>query len=223
MNPKTAIVTGAAQGVSAACATRLLQGNTTRMLLIDRDADMMATTAYDLRGQGADVDTIVLDLSDADTLLRDIGAAIGRFERIDTLVNAAGTTARGGLKDTTPDLFDTIFRINVRTPLLVMRIVAPAMRPAGGPPFIATYAASKAALFALGRNTANALKGDRIRVHATTLARRGHRASSATRPRFTVCPNTGARLWVRPSHSRKCSCLPTVRLSQHFPPRTLRR
>ena len=96
MNPKTAIVTGAAQGVSAACATRLLQGNTTRMLLIDRDADMMATTAYDLRGQGADVDTIVLDLSDADTLLRDIGAAIGRFERIDTLVNAAGTTARGG-------------------------------------------------------------------------------------------------------------------------------
>ncbi len=182
MTATTAIVTGAAQGVGAACAAHLMQGGATRLLLIDRDADTLAATAADLRGQGAEVDTLTLDLSDADALLRDIGASIERLGRIDTLVNAAGTTARGGLVDTTPDLFDTVFRINVRAPLLTMQLAAPAMRPAGGtivniasmlayggPPFLATYAASKAALVALTRNTANALKRDRIRVHAINL------------------------------------------------------
>lgn len=175
------IVTGGAQGVGAACAERLLADGPARMLLVDRDADALAATADDLRGRGAQIETLLLDLQDGVAVLRDLGGAISALGTVDVLINAAGTTARGGLSDTAPELFDFIFQINVRAPLLAMRLAAPAMTGGGtivnvtsmlahgGPPFLATYAASKAALVALTRNTANALKRDGIRVHAINL------------------------------------------------------
>ncbi|MEM7491584.1 MAG: oxidoreductase [Pseudomonadota bacterium] len=178
---RTAIITGAAQGVGAACAERLLADGVTRLLLVDRDADALTETATRLTEAGADARALTLDLRDADALLRDLGAAIAELDGVDVLVNAAGTTARGGLTDTTPELFDFVFQVNVRAPLLTMQVTVPAMTNGGtivnvtsmlahgGPPFLATYAASKAALVALTRNTANALKRDRIRVHAINL------------------------------------------------------
>jgi len=179
---RTAIVTGAAQGVGAACAEGLVRDGVGHLLLIDHDATTLHDTAERLRQSGSEVTELVLDLRDADTLLRELGAAIGALGQVDVLVNAAGTTARGGLLDTTPDLFDFIFQINVRAPLLTMQVAVPAMRASGGcivnitsmlahggPPFLATYAASKAALVALTRNAANTLKHERIRVHAINL------------------------------------------------------
>ena len=179
---RTAIVTGAAQGVGAACVEALRQGGAARFLLVDRDVDPLRQTADRLRAEGADVRMLVLDLQDAGAILRDFRAAIAELGPVDTLVNAAGTTARGGLSDTTPDLFDFVFQVNVRAPLLTMQVVTPAMTMRGGtivniasmlayggPPFLATYAASKAALVALTRNTANALKRDHVRCHAINL------------------------------------------------------
>ncbi|MEM7487575.1 MAG: SDR family NAD(P)-dependent oxidoreductase, partial [Pseudomonadota bacterium] len=102
---RTAIITGAAQGVGAACAERLLADGVTRLLLVDRDADALTETATRLTEAGADAHALTLDLRDADALLRDLGAAIAELDGVDVLVNAAGTTARGGLTDTTPELF----------------------------------------------------------------------------------------------------------------------
>ena len=179
---RTAVVTGAAQGVGAACAEALQWDGVARFLLIDRDAPPLEETADRLRKAGAEVTTLVLDLQDAGAILRDVAAALSALGSVDVLVNAAGTTARGGLSDTTPALFDLIFQVNVRAPLLMMQVVAPAMTARGGtivniasmlahggPPFLATYAASKAALVALTRNSANALKRDRVRCHAINL------------------------------------------------------
>ncbi|WP_282128987.1 oxidoreductase [Roseobacter litoralis] len=178
---KTAIITGAAQGVGAACAEHLVAQGTKRLLLIDRDAAALSDTASTLSDAGAEVQCLTIDLQDAEALMRDLPHVIAGLGTVDVLVNAAGTTARGGLMDTTSELFDFIFQINVRAPLLTMQCVTPAMTNGGtivnvtsmlahgGPPFLATYAASKAALVALTKNTANALKRDRIRVHAINL------------------------------------------------------
>jgi NAD(P)-dependent dehydrogenase (short-subunit alcohol dehydrogenase family) len=43
------------------------------------------------------------------------------FGRIDVLVNAAGITDRGNIFDTTPELFDRMFAINVRAPFFLMQ------------------------------------------------------------------------------------------------------
>lgn len=176
-----AIVTGAAQGVGAACAERLVRDGVSRVVLVDRDQPALEETADRLRAAGVEVDALILDLQDGAAILRDLSATINKLGRVDIVVNAAGTTARGSVFDTDPELFDFIFRINVRAPLLVMQLAIPAMTQGGtivnvtsmlahgGPPFLATYAASKAALVALTRNTANAVKRDRIRVHAINL------------------------------------------------------
>jgi NAD(P)-dependent dehydrogenase (short-subunit alcohol dehydrogenase family) len=39
-----------------------------------------------------------------------VAAVVGRYGRVDCLVNAAGLTARGTLLDTTPELFDATSR-----------------------------------------------------------------------------------------------------------------
>lgn len=178
---RTAVITGAAQGVGAACAERLARDGVSCMVLVDQNQFALEKTAERLRDAGVKVEPLILDLRNGEAILRDLSAAITQLGRLDILVNAAGTTARGGVLETDPELFDFIFQINVRAPLLAMQLAIPAMTQGGtivnvtsmlahgGPPFLATYAASKAALVALTRNTANAVKRDRIRVHAINL------------------------------------------------------
>ncbi|EAR51121.1 short chain dehydrogenase [Oceanicola granulosus HTCC2516] len=179
---RTALITGAAQGVGAACAERLARDGVSRMLLVDRDAATLSQTAEALRGEGVEATELVLDLQDGAGLLRELPPVLTRLGQLHIVVNAAGTTARGGVADTDPELFDFIFQINVRAPMLVMQAALPmltgtggtivnitSMLAYGGPPFLATYAASKAALVALTRNTANAVKRDGVRVHAINL------------------------------------------------------
>ncbi|NKB68965.1 MAG: SDR family oxidoreductase [Candidatus Latescibacteria bacterium] len=180
-NAKTAIVTGAAQGIGEAVALRLWREGFTRLLLIDRQADKLAGVAQALTIAGADVENLVLDLTDVAALTRDVDAAVAELGHVDALVNAAGTTARGGLSDTAPETFDLIFQLNVRAPFFMMQRIAPAMKPGGvivnicsmlaygGPPFLLAYSSSKAALAALTKGAANTLKRNGLRAFGINL------------------------------------------------------
>ncbi len=181
MTQKTAIITGAAQGVGEAIAERLAAEGVTRMLLIDRNGAGMADLADRLKGRGVVADVLTLDLADIDGLMRDLPAALDGIGPVDILANTAGSTARGGLADTTPEAFDLLFAINVRAPFFLMQLVAPKMREGGvminvtsmlaygGPPFLMTYSATKAALVAMTKSAANTLKRDRVRVLGINL------------------------------------------------------
>src|ERR1700750_1156321 len=50
-------------------------------------------------------------------------AVIAEFGRVDSLVNAAGLTARGTLLDTTPELFDAHIAVNLKGPFFLMQAV----------------------------------------------------------------------------------------------------
>lgn len=178
---RTAIVTGAAQGIGEAAARRLAREGVTRFLLIDRQDEKVRFVAEELGQGGAEARALTLDLTDTSALLAKVGAALADLGDVDILVNAAGTTARGGLRDTTPETFDLIYGLNVRAPFFMMQAVAPAipkgglivnitsMLAYGGPPFLLGYASSKAALVALTRGAANALKRDGVRVFGINL------------------------------------------------------
>ena len=88
-------------------------------------------------------------------------AAVRAFGRVDVLVNAAAITDRGTLVDTSPELFDTMFAVNVRAPFFLMQDAAKvmirekiegamvnilSMSAHGGQPFITAYCGSKGAL-----------------------------------------------------------------------------
>jgi NAD(P)-dependent dehydrogenase (short-subunit alcohol dehydrogenase family) len=100
------------------------------------------------------------------------------------LVNAAGITDRGTIFDTTPELFDRMFAVNVRAPFFLMQEAAKIMRREkiegtmvnilsmsahGGQPFISAYCGSKGALATLTKNAAFSLMPWRIRVNGLNI------------------------------------------------------
>ena len=100
-----------------------------------------------------------------------MAAAIERFGTINGLVNAAATSARGSLVETTPELFDQIFNTNVRGPFFLMQGVvkrlletnAPgsivnilSMSAHAGQSFLNPYSSSKGALATMTKNVASA-------------------------------------------------------------------
>lgn len=181
MSQRAAVITGAAQGVGLATATRLVQEGFGRFLLMDRQEGALAQAVESLSKDGIEAEALVADLSGLGWLERELPAALDRLGAVDALVNAAGTTARGGLSDTSPDTFDFIFDLNVRAPFFLMQAVAQrmvrggtivnvtSMLAYGGPPFLLAYSASKAALVTLTKGAANTLKRDGVRAFGINL------------------------------------------------------
>jgi NAD(P)-dependent dehydrogenase (short-subunit alcohol dehydrogenase family) len=113
-----------------------------------------------------------------------IAACDKEFGRIDALVNSAAITDRGTIWDTSPELFDTMFAINVRAPFFLMQGALHLMKKAktqgtvvniismsghGGQSFITAYCASKGALITLTKNVAYAVMRHKIRVNGLTI------------------------------------------------------
>ena len=107
-----------------------------------------------------------------------------RFGRLDGLVNAAGISTRGSLENTTVDVYDHLFAVNVRAPFFLMQDAVKLMKKGGkggsiasissqsahgGQPFLTPYSTTKGALNTLTRNAANSVRRDRIRVNAINL------------------------------------------------------
>jgi NAD(P)-dependent dehydrogenase (short-subunit alcohol dehydrogenase family) len=177
---RVAIVSGGAQGIGAAVAKRFLQDGFAGVVLIDRNAARLALEEKALSAFGA-VAVLAADLRDDVTPDRAVKLALEKFGRVDVLVNAAGNTERCSVEDTSVDAYHRLFDINVKAPLFLMQKAAAAMQAGGaiinissmlaygGPPDIAIYAASKAALVVLSKNAANTLKGKGIRVNCINL------------------------------------------------------
>jgi NAD(P)-dependent dehydrogenase (short-subunit alcohol dehydrogenase family) len=183
MSDRTAIITGAAQGVGEATARRLLKDGIGKLLLVDMDAPKLEAVAASLRKDGADVAVCAGDLSEIANCAAAVGAAMTKFGRIDILANCAGSTVRGGILDTSEETFDRLFAVNVKAPFFMIQHAAKEMQKRrsgvivnissmlahGGPPFLLTYSATKAALVAVTKSAANALKRDNVRLFAINL------------------------------------------------------
>jgi NAD(P)-dependent dehydrogenase (short-subunit alcohol dehydrogenase family) len=124
---------------------------------------------------------------------------IAEFGRVDSLVNAAGLTARGTLLDTTPDLFDAHIAVNLKAPFFLMQAVVAdlvARKAPGtivniistsahaGQPYLAPYVAAKAGLAGLTRNAAHAHRWDRIRINGLNIGWTDTEGEDATQRRF---------------------------------------
>ena len=185
MSGKVAIVTGATQGLGAAIARELADRRAAGLVITGRNKERGEAVAARI---AADTGTRTVfaqaDLQDVESCRGVVAEADRAFGRVDSLVNSAGNTDRGTILDTSPELFDLIFAINVRAPFFLMQESVKLMRRDGiegtivsigsmsalaGQPFIAAYSASKGALATLTRNTAYALLRNRIRVNALNI------------------------------------------------------
>jgi 3-oxoacyl-[acyl-carrier protein] reductase len=137
-----------------------------------RSKELTEKVASDIRSlnNGSDTKIVQADLSQIDAPDKIVAATLEAFgDKIDILVNNAGVLAGKPITETTAEDYAFIFDVNVRAPLLMTKAVVPHLRAPGriinmssvgariGPPKLALYAASKAAIEGMTRSLAQEL------------------------------------------------------------------
>jgi NAD(P)-dependent dehydrogenase (short-subunit alcohol dehydrogenase family) len=170
---KVAVVTGAAGGIGSATA-RLMIARGATVVLADYNLDGAKALETELAASGAKVLAVGFDLGEEASIKALISSAIEAFGRIDILHNnAADLSPEASRNDLDiehmpTDLWERVFRVNVRGTMIACREVLPIMLAAGGGSIINmvsslalqghivqnAYSSSKAAIIQLTRNIA---------------------------------------------------------------------
>lgn len=128
LKDKVALVTGGAQGIGLACATRFVAEGA-RVAIVDRDADRGAAAVAAL---GADRALFVAgDVAASGTAARAIEATLERFGAIDVLLNNAGVTHSADFLELAEADFDRVLGVNLKSYFLFGQAVAKWMVGAG--------------------------------------------------------------------------------------------
>ncbi|HEX4673132.1 MAG TPA: SDR family oxidoreductase, partial [Solirubrobacteraceae bacterium] len=123
-------VTGASSGIGRATAVSLAREGAA-ILLVGRREQPLASVADECRQAGGRVETLALDVTAADAGERVVEALLRNFERIDVLVNNAGTSSIRTLDQLTDEDWQTQWELNVIGPMRLMRAAAPEMADRG--------------------------------------------------------------------------------------------
>jgi len=179
LKQKTAVITGAAQGIGAAFA-RAFAAEGANVIC----ADVLASDEIvaEIRAAGGIAVGIKTNVTDDDSLSAMVAEAEAEFSHVDILVNNAAIFSRLKLQHFTEisqDEWEQMMCVNVRGVWQASKAVLPSMRKAGrgkiinissgtvhkGPQGQLHYVASKGAVLAMTRSMARELADDNICVN----------------------------------------------------------
>lgn len=120
---KTAIVTGAAQGIGRACADRLAREGA-RVVLADLNVRETARAVDAIKAAGGDASARVCDVSKKADVGALVAAAVATYGRVDLLVNNAGVVDDCPFLDLPEAEFDRIIATNLKGAFLVGQAAA---------------------------------------------------------------------------------------------------
>lgn len=128
-----ALVTGAARRLGAAIARRLhAAGHDLALHYRDSGEDMAALVAALERDRPGSTLALRADLAEYDRLPELVAHTVGRFGRLDALVNNASAFSPTPLGTITPADWDAQFLVNARAPVILAQAAAPHLRAARG-------------------------------------------------------------------------------------------
>jgi NAD(P)-dependent dehydrogenase (short-subunit alcohol dehydrogenase family) len=194
-----AVIAGGTQGLGQAIAERLVAEGCTRLAIAGRRLAEGEKAAEHLRDLGAEVAFVPTNMERVEDAIALVDRAAERFGRVNALVNAAATTERGSIFDTSPADFDRHIAVNTRGPFFALQRFAQLAVASGHPAqavnilsmvvhcgqtYLAPYSASKSALANITKNAAHALRSHRIRVNGINCGWMDTPGEDATQRRF---------------------------------------
>jgi 3-oxoacyl-[acyl-carrier protein] reductase len=173
-----AVITGAGSGIGRASALEFSREGAC-VLAADLNLASAEETADLVRSGEGEAEAVAVDVTRYDQVEHMVQVAVDRFGRLDVLFNNAGLPqAFTPIEDSSDELFDRIFDVNVRGVFYGCRAAIPRMKAQGGGvilntastagirprPGLAVYNASKGAVITLTKSLAVELAPHRIRV-----------------------------------------------------------
>ena len=177
LKDKVVIVTGASSGSGVAIVNRLVDEGAL-VVASGRDSDRLAQTVERARAAGGDVVGVTADLASISAADEIVRAAVEAHGRIDVIVSNAALYVPGPIEESTPELLESQWRVNVATPLELVRRALPQMGAGGAIVFVTStvahvgfsgysaYTATKGAVEAMAKALAVELAPRGIRVNA---------------------------------------------------------
>lgn len=179
LNGKTALVTGAAQGIGRGIALSLAEAGA-NIVIADLNLSKAQKVAEEIKLFNVNAIALVLDVTDQTSVEQALTAALATFSPLDILVNNAGVHCERIGKPTTIDQFNVCLDINLQGLWRMTQAVVPHFKQQksgkiiniasinGRKPWAATpaYSASKAAAINLTQSLATNLGKDNINVNA---------------------------------------------------------
>ena len=188
----TALITGGTSGIGRAAADKLAQSGV-HVMVVGRNVERGERTIAEIRAAGAKADFISSDLRDAASARAVARKAVELGNgHVDILINNAGVYPFGPTHETTEQLFDKVYSLNVKVPYFLVAELAPLMAKRGkgaivnlstmvadyGASGMSLYGSSKAAINLLTKVWTAEYGHSGVRVNAVTrLERSGHAAS----------------------------------------------
>ncbi len=177
LDGKTAVITGAAQGIGLAIARRFVDEGAT-VAIGDMNAEQVAAAAA---GLGSDVALgIRCDVTVADDVAALLAAAVDRFGTLDVMVNNAGITRDSTMRKMTEEQFDEVVAVHLKGTWLGTKLAADIMAAHGGGSIInmssisgkvgnfgqTNNSAAKAGIVAMSKAAAKEVAAKGVRVNS---------------------------------------------------------
>ncbi|MFC4376494.1 3-oxoacyl-ACP reductase FabG [Nocardia halotolerans] len=198
MTQRTAFVTGAARGIGAATAARLVADGFA-VAVVDLDPDAAAATADTLTAAGGTAIGLGCDVAEEAQVEAAVARTVAELGSLDVLVNNAGVLRDNLLFKMSVDDWDTVLAVHLRGAFLCSRaaqrhmvdnrhgaIVNTSSVSALGNRGQANYAAAKAGIQGLTRTLAMELGPFGIRVNAVAPGFIATEMTAATAARMGV-------------------------------------
>ena len=169
---------GVGRGIVLGCAR---EG--AKVVIGGRDWESAEKILQQIHAMGSEGIFVYTDLNHAEDCAKLLDKTVATYGRLDGLVNYAGLLPSCDLPDCTPELFDTVFNINIRAAYFCTQRAIHYMQKFGGGSLImvgsphawcgdkdrSIYACSKGALLTLSEHIAHHYAADQIRCNFITM------------------------------------------------------
>jgi NAD(P)-dependent dehydrogenase (short-subunit alcohol dehydrogenase family) len=181
---RVAIVTGGGlggpEGSVGYAISLLFARHGARVTVLDLSADAAGVTVSEIAAGGGEAFAVVGDVTREEDCRRAVDETVARFGGLDTLVNNVASGDRAGLLDVTPERWDELIAITLKSAWLMTRAALPAITRGGAIVNISSvaavrpgtgmvYSVAKAGVENMTRGLAGQLGTEGIRANCVQL------------------------------------------------------